>query len=114
MIATREMSYIKPLNGAIGKQSKGTHKRCMKLKPNAGPRSTKCLLTDEILRRDLEDFVTQETTTQTPDVPSGSSFCIKTRTCLMWAGKGQVRMLVTVLVDFFKSLWLKCKLNLNG
>ncbi|KAI8137822.1 hypothetical protein BJV82DRAFT_566007 [Fennellomyces sp. T-0311] len=89
VIATRDMSYIKPLNGSIG------------------PKSTKCLLTDEILHRDLEDFVTQETTTQTPDVPSGSSFCIKTRTCLMWAGKGQVRMLVTVLVDFYKSLWLK-------
>ncbi|KAI9496423.1 hypothetical protein BDB00DRAFT_808837 [Zychaea mexicana] len=89
IISSREMSYIKPLNGSIG------------------PKSTKCLLTEDILHRDLEDFVTQVTTTQTPDVPSGGSFSVKTRTCLMWAGKGQVRMLVTVLVDFTKSSWLK-------
>ncbi|KAI9244829.1 hypothetical protein BDA99DRAFT_543875 [Phascolomyces articulosus] len=89
VLSVREMSYIKPLNGSIG------------------PKSTKCLLTEEILHRDLEDFVTQVTTTQTPDVPSGGSFSVKTRTCLMWAGKGQVRMLVTVLVDFTKSSWLK-------
>ncbi|KAG2226936.1 hypothetical protein INT45_010215 [Circinella minor] len=89
ILSVREMSYIKPLNGSIG------------------PKSTKCLLREEILHRDLEDFVTQVTTTQTPDVPSGGSFSIKTRTCLMWAGKDRVRMLVTVLVDFTKSSWLK-------
>lgn len=87
----REMSYIKPLGGAIG------------------PKSTKCLIIEEVNHQDFEKYVSVLTTTATPDVPSGGSFTCKTRTCLTWAGKGKVRMYVTVLVDFTKSSWLKCK-----
>lgn len=75
----------------------------------SGPKSTKCLLTEEIMHADFGEYVTQITTTRTPDVPSGGSFSVKTKTCLMWAGQGQVRMLVTVLVDFTKTSWLKGK-----
>ncbi|KAI9312932.1 GRAM domain-containing protein [Dichotomocladium elegans] len=98
VLLARDVSYIKPLNGSIG----GLPAIC-----GFRPKSTKCLLTEEILHLDLSDSITQMTTTRTPDVPSGGSFCIKTRTCLMWAGFGQTRMLVTVLVDFQKSSWLK-------
>ncbi|KAI9315572.1 hypothetical protein BX666DRAFT_2113219 [Dichotomocladium elegans] len=87
--SSRDISYIKPLNNAIG------------------PRSTKCFLKEQTKHLDLEDYVTQVITTQTPDVPSGSSFCVKTRVCIMWAGKSRVRVLVTVLVEFTKSSWLK-------
>ncbi|KAG0170655.1 hypothetical protein DFQ29_009165 [Apophysomyces sp. BC1021] len=86
---TRDISYVKPLSGPIG------------------PRSTTCLLKEEILHLDLNKYITQLTTTQTPDVPAGGSFHIKTRVCITWATQGQVRVLVTVLVDFFKSSWLK-------
>lgn len=58
---------------------------------------------------DLDDYITQVTTTQTPDVPAGSSFCVKTRTCLTWAGDNKVRILVTFAVEFTKSSWLKCE-----
>ncbi|KAI9310764.1 hypothetical protein BX666DRAFT_1151055 [Dichotomocladium elegans] len=85
----RELSYIKPINGAIG------------------PKQTRCLLKEEIYHKDFHEYVTQLTTTQTPDVPSGGSFTVKTRTCMMWAGQGQIRMIVTVLVDFTKSSWIK-------
>lgn len=74
-----------------------------------GPKSTKCLLKEEICHKDLDDFVTEITTTQTPDVPSGGSFSIKTKTCLMWGDNNQTRMLVTVQVEFTKSSWIKCK-----
>ncbi|ORZ14689.1 hypothetical protein BCR42DRAFT_417458 [Absidia repens] len=77
---TRKSSYIKQLNGSIG------------------PKQTQCLQTEEF---------TMLTTTQTPDVPSGNSFLVKTRTCLTWAGYGKVRVLVTAAVDFTKSSWLK-------
>ncbi|KAG0170311.1 hypothetical protein DFQ28_002257 [Apophysomyces sp. BC1034] len=86
---TREISYVKSLNNAIG------------------PKSTKCLLTEDIMEIDMANSVTIVTTTQTPDVPSGSTFNVKTRVCITWAGKGQVRVLVTVLVVFTKSIWLK-------
>ncbi|CAO3600734.1 unnamed protein product [Absidia cylindrospora] len=85
----RKASYIKQLGGAIG------------------PKQTQCLQTEEMVHSDMKESVTVLTTTQTPDVPSGSSFSVKTRTCLTWAGQGKVNMLVTVLVDFTKSSWLK-------
>lgn len=88
---SRESSYIKYLGGSIG------------------PKSTKCYLKEEIHHLDTSDYVTQLTVTQTPDVPSGGSFSVKTRTCISWCGQNQVRVLVTVLVDFTKSSWLKCK-----
>ncbi|KAL9548640.1 hypothetical protein MBANPS3_005595 [Mucor bainieri] len=88
-VHSRESSYIKYLGGSIG------------------PKSTKCYLKEEVLHLDTADYVSQLTVTQTPDVPSGGSFSVKTRTCISWCGQGQVRVLVTVLVDFTKSSWLK-------
>lgn len=92
VIVIRDKSYIKPLNGAIG------------------PKQTKCVCTEEILHKDFDNSITALTTTCTPDVPSGGSFSCKTKTCMTWAGKGKVRIFVTVLVDFTKTSWLKCKL----
>jgi hypothetical protein len=91
IVSVREKSYIKALGGSIG------------------PKSTKCIITEEVLNQDFDNYVTVLTTTCTPDVPSGGSFSCKTKTCMTWAGKGKVRVLVTVLVDFTKSSWLKCK-----
>ncbi|OAD01683.1 hypothetical protein MUCCIDRAFT_163651 [Mucor lusitanicus CBS 277.49] len=85
----RELSYIKPLGGAIG------------------PKQTKCYITQQVLHQDIQKYVTVLATTSTPDVPSGGSFSCKTRTCFTWAGNGKVRVLVTVQVEFTKSSWLK-------
>ncbi|SAL96478.1 hypothetical protein [Absidia glauca] len=85
----RKVSYIKQLNGSIG------------------PKQTQCIQTEEVIHSDMMESVTVLTTTQTPDVPVGGSFSVKTRTCLTWAGFGKVRILVTVLVDFTKTSWLK-------
>ncbi|CAO3694371.1 unnamed protein product [Rhizopus stolonifer] len=87
--SVRELSYIKPLNNSLG------------------PRSTKCYLTQEIIHEDFDDYITVLNITNTPDVPSGSAFSCKTRTCFTWAGKQKVRVLVTVSVEFTKSSWLK-------
>ncbi|KAI8143341.1 GRAM domain-containing protein [Fennellomyces sp. T-0311] len=88
----RAITYIKPLSNAIG------------------PRSTKCILKEQVHHMDVENYVTQVITTQTPDVPSGSSFSVKTRVCIMRAGQGKVRVLVTMIVEFTKSSWLKSKI----
>ncbi|KAI9307573.1 hypothetical protein BJ944DRAFT_261691 [Cunninghamella echinulata] len=86
---SREMSYTKYLGGSIG------------------PKTTKCLLKEELTHLDLKNSITQQITCHTPDVPSGNSFCVKTRVCISWAGQGCVRMLVTVQVPFSRSSWLK-------
>ncbi|RIB06866.1 hypothetical protein C2G38_2216030 [Gigaspora rosea] len=80
---TRNISYIKKLSNPLG------------------PKSTKCYLTDEVF------YVTIMTTTKTPDVPAGTSFCVKTRTCLMWAGANKTRVIVTGNVEFSKRTILK-------
>ncbi|KAG1408331.1 hypothetical protein G6F60_001525 [Rhizopus arrhizus] len=87
--STRELSYIKPLNNSLG------------------PKSTKCYLTQEVIHEDFDEYVTVMNTTNTPDVPSGSTFSCKTRTCFTWVGKQKVRVLVSVAVEFTKSSWLK-------
>ncbi|CAE6334902.1 unnamed protein product [Rhizoctonia solani] len=81
-LLTRNMTYIKPLNGSIG------------------PKQTKCELKDETLHVDFDDYVSTLTTTRTPDVPSGSVFSVKTRTCIMWAGAAASRLLVTTTVEW--------------
>ncbi|KAI3628853.1 hypothetical protein CBS14141_000556 [Malassezia furfur] len=80
--AVRSVDYIKPLNGPIG------------------PKQTHCKIKEEQLHIDFDDFCTTMTTTHTPDVPSGSSFYIKTRTCFMWAEHGRSRLLVTCAVEW--------------
>ncbi|GAA6038906.1 hypothetical protein JCM8097_000567 [Rhodosporidiobolus ruineniae] len=88
-LLARSMSYIKPLNGSIG------------------PKSTKCLITDESAHVDFDDFVCVVTTTRTPDVPSGGSFAVKTRTSMTWAKGNQTRVVVTTGVEWTKSSFIK-------
>ncbi|KAL8839336.1 MAG: hypothetical protein Q9176_004517 [Flavoplaca citrina] len=86
---TRFYSYIKPLYAAIG------------------PKSTKCLSTENLDAFDLEKAVSVTITTQTPDVPSGNVFCVKTRYCLMWAPGNSTRVLINCTVEWTGKSWLK-------
>ena len=86
---TRNMSYIKPLSGSIG------------------PKQTKCELKDEMVHLDYDDYITMLTTTRTPDVPSGTVFAVKTRTCLMWAGAASTRIQVTTQVEWTGRSFIK-------
>ncbi|CEH18790.1 Uncharacterized conserved protein, contains GRAM domain [Ceraceosorus bombacis] len=79
---SRSMSYIKPLAGGFG------------------PKQTKCVITDENLHVDMDDYVSTMTTTRTPDVPSGGSFAVKTRTCFTWAGGNTTKVYVTCNVEW--------------
>ncbi|VDB86223.1 unnamed protein product [Peniophora sp. CBMAI 1063] len=86
---SRNMSYIKPLNGSIG------------------PKSTKCEIHDETVHTDWDDYVTTLTTTRTPDVPSGNVFSVKTRTCIMWASAVTSRIVVTTQVEWTGRSFIK-------
>lgn len=93
---TRFYSYIKPLYASIG------------------PKSTKCLSTENLDAFDLEKAVSVTITTQTPDVPSGNVFSVKTRYCLMWAPNNSTRILVTCAVEWTGKSWLKGKIFNSG
>ncbi|KAI4187742.1 MAG: hypothetical protein LQ348_004025 [Seirophora lacunosa] len=86
---TRFYSYIKPLYAAIG------------------PKTTKCLSTENLDAFDLEKAVSVTITTQTPDVPSGNVFSVKTRYCLMWASNNSTRLVINCTVEWTGKSWLK-------
>lgn len=87
----RQYSYVKPLSGSVG------------------PSSTTCHITDEIVATDPEKAFEIFTVTKTPDVPSGGSFEVQTKTCLTWAGgaKGGCRMVASTSVIWSGRSMLK-------
>jgi VAD1 Analog of StAR-related lipid transfer domain/GRAM domain len=88
---TRQYTYIKPLGGSIG------------------PKQTKCITTETLDAFDLEKAVSVTCTTQTPDVPSGSSFSVKTRYCLSWAPNNATRLQMNCGIEWTTKSWLKGK-----
>lgn len=92
----RNMSYIKPLTGSLG------------------PKQTKCEIHDETEYCDFDDYVVTLTTTRTPDVPSGSVFSVKTKTCIMWASAVSTRVLVTTQVEWTGRSFIKGKYSLSS
>ncbi|KAF9038283.1 GRAM-domain-containing protein [Hymenopellis radicata] len=88
-LLARNMSYIKPLNGAVG------------------PKQTKCEIRDETEHCDFEDYISTVTTTRTPDVPSGGVFSVKTRTCIMWASQMSTKVVVTTQVEWTGRSFIK-------
>jgi hypothetical protein len=86
---TRTYSYIKPLGGSIG------------------PKQTKCIVTETLDNLDLEKSANFNVSTQTPDVPSGNVFVIKTRYCLSWAENNATRLQMNCTVEWSGKSWLK-------
>ncbi|TVY32488.1 putative membrane protein, partial [Lachnellula subtilissima] len=85
----RNYSYIKPLSGAIG------------------PRQTKCICTEILDSLDLEKAVSVTISTQTPDVPSGNVFSVKTKYCLSWGEGNSTRLQVNNAIEWTGKSWLK-------
>ena len=88
---TRNYSYIKPLNASIG------------------PKSTKCIVTENLDSFDLEKAVSVTQSTQTPDVPSGNVFATKTHFCMMWAPGNATRLVINFTIEWTGKSWLKGK-----
>lgn len=86
---TRNFSYIKPLYASIG------------------PKSTKCVVNDNLDSMDFEKAVCVTQSTQTPDVPSGNVFVTKTHFCFMWAPGNATRLLINFTIEWTGKSWLK-------
>ncbi|KAL3420046.1 GRAM domain-containing protein [Phlyctema vagabunda] len=86
---TRNYSYIKPLNGAIG------------------PKQTKCISTETLDSLDYEKAISVTISTQTPDVPSGNVFSTKTKYCLSWGEGNSTRIQMNCAIEWTGKSWLK-------
>ncbi|KAI9780551.1 MAG: hypothetical protein M1839_006669 [Geoglossum umbratile] len=86
---TRSYSYIKLLGGSIG------------------PKQTKCNITEALDTFDLEKAVVVTISTQTPDVPSGNIFTVKTKYCMTWAEGSATRLVMTAAIEWTGKSWLK-------
>ncbi|CDK29319.1 unnamed protein product [Kuraishia capsulata CBS 1993] len=75
----RSYSYTKPLGGPIG------------------PKQTVCKIEESIEKYDLNGCVISIQSTQTPDVPSGNSFKVRTKTYLSWAPQNRTRVYVVTM-----------------
>ncbi|KAG9240895.1 hypothetical protein BJ878DRAFT_429296 [Calycina marina] len=85
----RNYTYIKPLFGAIG------------------PKQTKCICTETLDALDLEKAASISISTQTPDVPSGNVFSVKTRYCLTWSEGNTTRLQINCVIEWTGKSWLK-------
>ena len=88
---TRTLTYVKPLNAPFG------------------PRTTKCIITEQLDVFDLERSITVTVTTQTPDVPSGNLFVTKTRYCFMWGPNNGTRLVICFTLEWTGKSWIKGK-----
>ena len=94
---SRTFSYIKPLNASLG------------------PKQTKCIVTEQLESMDLEKSVNVTVTTQTPDVPSGNIFSVKTKYCLSWAENNATRIQGNCTIEWTGKSWLRgvCSLRFS-
>lgn len=88
-VKSRTFTYIKPLGGGIG------------------PKQTKCIVTEQLDSFDLEKSVSITCSTQTPDVPSGNIFVVKTKYCLSWGENNGTRVQVNCTIEWSGKSWLK-------
>ena len=88
---TRSFTYIKPLNSALG------------------PKTTKCIITEQLDSFDLEKAISVTVTTQTPDVPNGNLFSTKTRYCFMWGPNNGTRIIMCFALEWTGKSWIKGK-----
>lgn len=85
----RNYSYTKPLSGPIG------------------PKQTKCLIKESLEACDFSNYCEVQQITQTPDVPLGNSFKIKTLLFFTWGENNTTKMTVYTSIEWSSKSWIK-------
>lgn len=88
-LKSRKYAYTKPLSGPIG------------------PKQTKCNITESLEKCDFTSYCEAQQITQTPDVPLGSSFKIKTLLLFAWGENNTTKMTVYTSIEWISKSWLK-------
>ncbi|KAK6458298.1 uncharacterized protein RJT20DRAFT_115905 [Scheffersomyces xylosifermentans] len=72
-----------------------------------GPKSTKCEVSEKIEHLNFADYITVETSTTTPDVPSGNSFSVRTRYVFTWGLENKTNLKVSFYIKWTGKSWIK-------
>ncbi|KAI9093133.1 hypothetical protein DFS34DRAFT_274427 [Phlyctochytrium arcticum] len=89
----RKLEYVNPLSNPLG------------------PKETRCKIVESIAHKSNQSYICISQITETPDVPSGTSFHALARVCLTTAADGCTRLRVSCSVEWTKSSWLKSAIN---
>lgn len=85
----RNYTYIKPLTSLIG------------------PKQTKCVIKETLLECDFENYCEVEQITQTPDVPLGGSFKVKTKQFFSWGADNTTNFSAYTNIEWSSKSWIK-------
>ena len=93
----RVYTYTKPINGGP-----------------VGPKQTKCIVEEEIQHKDFESYCLVQQLTESPDVPSGNSFKVKTKIYLSWAPNNSTKLFVITSFVWTGKSWIKGAIEKGG
>lgn len=103
----REVNYVGEKTGLDADHRSASHNYIRPLNGPVGPKQTKCITNYSLTTFDLDKAVSVDCSTQTPDVPNGNIFTVKTRYCLMWGAGNSTRMVANCTVEWTGKSWLK-------
>lgn len=72
-----------------------------------GPKSTKCVVSEVVEHLNYADYIVVINTTSTPDVPSGGSFCVKTRFYFSWGEANTTQLRIAYFVKWSGRSWIR-------
>lgn len=85
----RNYSYVKPLNAPVG------------------PKQTRCLVEEDIEHKDFNKYCLVIQLTDSPDVPSGNNFKVKTKIYLSWAANNATKIFIVTSIVWSGKSWIK-------
>ncbi|QPG74489.1 hypothetical protein FOA43_001819 [Brettanomyces nanus] len=85
----RQYFYMRPINGPVG------------------PKQTRCNITEQVEKKDFEFGCCVVQTSETPDVPSGNSFRVRTRYFFHWAERYSTTLSVYSSIVWSGKSWIK-------
>ena len=105
---SRKIEYILPVSGPIGKHDslyccrirQSTHRQVI------GPKQTKVKSYEEVVGAG-QFMVCVNSTSETPDVPSGNAFNTSVRVCMSHHGPNRARLRVHARVDFNRYIFVR-------
>ncbi|GMM54064.1 hypothetical protein DAKH74_006800 [Maudiozyma humilis] len=77
------------------------------LNNSLGPKQTKCIITETIEHMDMQKYILVRQVSQTPDVPSGSSFTVQTRFYLSWGPSNTTNLTVITNIAWTGRSFIK-------